>query len=171
MVHGLLPPRSLLQPSATQTLPVTPTTPSQDGFWPSSALARTHTHTHTFSWQSNSLLTQSSDIPVGTGVTQSGMNKHPNVGLTCEWSSYAVRMYVLQLPSFAFFLRVPCTVGSCSCKESEEQKMPTSLYCLHGTQEKMHTHCWDCWREKLFELKHLMGLCTQGKRLSTNTSW
>lgn len=49
MIHGILPHRSLLQPSATQTLPVMLTIPSQDGYWPSSALAHAHTCTHTHS--------------------------------------------------------------------------------------------------------------------------
>lgn len=39
--------------------------------------------------------------------------------------------------------------------------MPTSLYSLYGTQEKIRTQCRDRWREKLFELKNLMGFCTQ----------
>lgn len=68
-------------PSAMQTMPGMPTVHSQGGFWARSALAHTHknTHTHTFPWQSNCLLTQTPDTPVGTGVTQSGMNEHPEM--------------------------------------------------------------------------------------------
>lgn len=84
-------------PYAMQTMPGMPTVHSQDGFWARSVLAHTHknTHTHTFSWQSNSLLTQTSDTPVGAGVTQSGMSKRPEMGLTYEWSSYTVIIYIL----------------------------------------------------------------------------